>query len=205
MGISDILDKVRGLTQPVDDEEELLDELEHHDIPVIQTVRGAAAERSASQPRERRSQTSSGGYGRGGYARGFSEPRNTTSSAPARNPVREHEQDKVVNIRPGERPQLLTISPRQFDLNEESMRIINQFRDNKIILLNLEGEDDNKANLLKHVLSGAAYALRGDMKRVGNRIYVMIPNAVDYSDFAEAGSKSFSSDDFSNEYDGFTF
>lgn len=198
MGISGFLDKVRGLTQPYNDDEELLDELQQDDIPVVQTVRSTAAERAAAQPRERRSSASSGYRG---FSGGYSEPRNTTSSAPARNPVRE--QEKVVNLRAGERPRMEFVKLGQFDLNSESASIINKLRKNRTILLNLEEADQEKTAPLIYLLSGAAYALDGRIKTIGTSTYAVIPNGVDYSGDSRGELDDSGLD--SLDYDGFSF
>lgn len=194
MGFLDVLDKIKGITQPYNDDEELLDELQENDIPVVETVRSASAQ-SASQPRERRQSGASRYRDFGG---GYSEPRNTTSSAPARNPVRE--QEKVVNLHTAERPRMEFVKLGKFDLNNESASIIDKLRDNRTILLNLEEADQEKTAPLIYLLSGAAYALDGRIKTIGSATYAVIPHGVDYS-----GDSRSETVDSGLDYDGFSF
>ena len=71
---------------------------------------------------------------------------------------------------------VVVIQPESFD---EARDITNHLKSKKPIVVNLESVDKNVARRIIDFLSGAVYALDGDIQKVSNGIFIIAPNNVD--------------------------
>lgn len=104
--------------------------------------------------------------------------------------------DKVVSM--GNRNttpfKLVIIEPSGF---EECPRLVDSLKARKPVIINLEKIDSDTARKIFDFLSGATYALNGNVQKVANNIFVFAPENVDIS--ASVESKGF---DFGAQKDG---
>ena len=111
------------------------------------------------------------------------EPRTTYT----RNTVRE----KVVPM--GNRAaasafKLMVIEPDGF---EECPKLVDSLKSRKPVIINLEKIDSDTARKIFDFLSGATYALNGNVQKVANNIFIFAPENVDISSTNEAAPKGF--------------
>lgn len=71
---------------------------------------------------------------------------------------------------------VVVIQPESF---EEARDITNHLKSNKPIVVNLESVESGVARRIIDFLSGAVYALDGDIQKVSSRIFIIAPNNVD--------------------------
>ncbi len=86
---------------------------------------------------------------------------------------------------------LLVIEPESFD---ESAKLVDSLKARKPVIINLEKIEDNVAKKIFDFLSGATYALNGNIQKIANYIFIFAPDNVDIS--AKLNQKGF---DFSGE------
>lgn len=69
---------------------------------------------------------------------------------------------------------------------EDGREITDTLRDNRSVLLNLEGIDIDVAQRIIDFTSGSCYAMRGNMQKISHYIFVITPPTVDISgDFSD--------------------
>lgn len=88
---------------------------------------------------------------------------------------------------------MVVIEPAGF---EECPKLVDSLKAKKPIIINLEKIDSDSARKIFDFLSGATYALNGNVQKVANNIFVFAPENVDI--LAGADSKSF---DFGEQKD----
>lgn len=71
---------------------------------------------------------------------------------------------------------LVVIEPRSFD---ECPKLVDNLKNKKPIIINLERIDPEVARKIFDFLSGATYALDGNVQRVANNIFIFAPENVD--------------------------
>ena len=86
----------------------------------------------------------------------------------------------------------MVIKPQSF---EESPKLVDSLRAKKPVIINLEDLETDTARKIFDFLSGATYALNGNVQKVANNIFLFTPENVDvtYTNGAkreEAVSKS---------------
>ncbi len=91
-----------------------------------------------------------------------------------------------------EQVKLVVIKPQSF---EESPKLVDSLRAKKPVIINLEDLETDTARKIFDFLSGATYALNGNVQKVANNIFLFTPENVDvtYTNGAkreEAVSKS---------------
>ena len=92
---------------------------------------------------------------------------------------------------------LMVIEPDGF---EECPKLVDSLKSRKPVIINLEKIDSDTARKIFDFLSGATYALNGNVQKVANNIFIFAPENVDISSTNEATPKGF---DFgSNQKDG---
>lgn len=83
---------------------------------------------------------------------------------------------------------VVVIQPESFD---EARDITNHLKSKKPIVVNLESVEKPVARRIIDFLSGAVYALDGDIQKVSNGIFIIAPNNVDImSDEIRGGEKT---------------
>jgi len=85
---------------------------------------------------------------------------------------------------------LVVIEPEGF---EECPKLVDSLKTRKPIIINLEKIESETARKIFDFLSGATYALNGNVQKVANNIFVFAPENVDISSSIE--NKGF---DFNN-------
>ena len=66
---------------------------------------------------------------------------------------------------------LVVIEPKAF---EESPELVNSLKDRKPVIINLENIDQEIARKIFDFLSGATYALNGNIQKIANNIFVFV-------------------------------
>lgn len=84
--------------------------------------------------------------------------------------------ERVVPMAGGGQPKLAVIKPTQFN---DASAIVEQLRQKRTIVLNMEGADGQTAKRLLDVLSGAAFALEAKMRKVARNTFIIAPYNVD--------------------------
>jgi len=84
----------------------------------------------------------------------------------------------VVSIHSQKQMHVVVLEPTSFD---EAQSIADQLRNRRPVIVNLENADRNLAKRVVDFISGATYALGGNMQKVGNGIFLFVPNNVDIS------------------------
>ncbi len=70
---------------------------------------------------------------------------------------------------------MLVIEPQNFD---ESPRLVDSLKARKPVIINLENLETDTARKIFDFLSGATYALNGNVQKVANNIFVFAPENV---------------------------
>ena len=83
---------------------------------------------------------------------------------------------------------LMVIEPDGF---EECPKLVDSLKSRKPVIINLEKIDSDTARKIFDFLSGATYALNGNVQKVANNIFIFAPEKVDISSTNEASPKGF--------------
>lgn len=84
----------------------------------------------------------------------------------------------VVSIHTQKQVRVIVVEPTSF---EEAQGIAEHLKARKSVILNLENTDINLAQRIVDFICGTTYALGGNMQKVGNGIFLFVPNNVDIS------------------------
>ena len=71
---------------------------------------------------------------------------------------------------------MIVVEPAGFD---ESPRLVDNLKAKKPVIINLENLETDTARKIFDFLSGATYALNGNVQKVANNIFVFVPENVD--------------------------
>lgn len=111
------------------------------------------------------------------------DQRKTQTIYPERNntfvqPRMEHRENKVVSMQNTGKKQfrLMVIEPKSFD---ECPKLVDNLKTKKPVILNLERLENETARKIFDFLSGATYALDGNVQKVANNIFIFAPENVD--------------------------
>lgn len=85
---------------------------------------------------------------------------------------------QVVSIHTQKQVKVIVLEPASF---EESQNIADQLKNRRPVIVNLETVDHNLAKRIVDFVSGATYALGGNMQKVGQGIFLFVPNNIDIS------------------------
>ena len=186
-----LLDKIKQITQPYDDEDEFDDEPEalvREPEPRTTRPRTAERSRSSSNPFGSSSSSSSAFSASGsssssaasssnpfaefetGSRSGSSSSAKTSSGAAAFRP------NNVLNINTTAQLQVVLAKPERF---ESAAEIADHLREKRTVVMNLEQTNKDVARRLIDFLSGVAYAQDGKIKKVANSTYIITPYNVD--------------------------
>lgn len=86
--------------------------------------------------------------------------------------------DKIVRIHNENHMEIVIISP---EIVEDGTYIVDYLHQNKSCIVNLEGVEWEHAQRIIDFLSGAAFAVSGDIQRVSNDIFIIAPDNVSIS------------------------
>lgn len=90
---------------------------------------------------------------------------------------------------------MVVIEPAGFD---ECPKLVDSLKSKKPIIINLERIESDSARKIFDFLSGATYALNGNVQKVANNIFVFAPENVDISSGAENKGFAFENDKKNN-------
>ena len=105
------------------------------------------------------------------------EARGSYGGGDDRDRDRERERrNKVVNIHTTTQLQVVLVKPEKF---ENAAEIADHLKDKRTVVLNLESTQKDIARRLVDFLSGVAYAIEGQIKKVAVSTYIITPYNVD--------------------------
>lgn len=93
-------------------------------------------------------------------------------------PVINRRRNKVVNIHTTTQMKVVLYEPNNF---EEAPSIVDDLKNRKPVIINLENIDMELARKFFDFLNGAIYALDGNIQKVSSGIFILAPNNVDIS------------------------
>lgn len=85
---------------------------------------------------------------------------------------------QVVSIHTQKQMKVVVMEPNSF---EDAQNIADQLKSRRPVIVNLENAEKTLAKRIVDFISGTAYALSGNMQKVGNGIFLFVPNNVDIS------------------------
>jgi cell division inhibitor SepF len=85
---------------------------------------------------------------------------------------------QVVSIHTQKQMRVVVMEPNSF---EEAQNIADQLKSRRPVIVNLENAEKMLAKRIVDFISGTTYALNGNMQKVGNGIFLFVPNNVDIS------------------------
>ena len=99
-------------------------------------------------------------------------------------PAKEVKDNRVVNMqnntssvnRITSQFKMVVIEPKSFD---ESPRLVDNLKAKKPVIINLEKLESDTARKIFDFLSGATYALNGNVQKIANNSFVFVPENVD--------------------------
>ncbi len=86
--------------------------------------------------------------------------------------------NKIVNIHTTTQMKVVIYEPNEF---EEAPSIVDNLKNRKPVIINLESLDQELAKKIFDFLNGAVYALDGNIQKVSKGIFILAPNNVDIS------------------------
>lgn len=84
-------------------------------------------------------------------------------------------QNKTINQSPNQF-KMVVIEPKSFD---ECPKLVDNLKSKKPVIINLEKIESDNARKIFDFLSGATYALNGNVQKVANNIFIFAPENVD--------------------------
>jgi cell division inhibitor SepF len=85
---------------------------------------------------------------------------------------------KVVGLPSAVRMRMIVYQPKS---NEDTQNIIDNLKARKPVVINLDEMDNDIAQRVLDFVSGAVYALNGNIKKVARSIFVVTPSNIDIS------------------------
>lgn len=94
--------------------------------------------------------------------------------------LKKKEKDKgaVISMHAQRQVRVVVVDPRTFD---ETKSITDNLKNRRPVIINLEQAEADLAQRVIDFVSGATYALNGSMQKVGNGIFLFVPNNMDIS------------------------
>jgi len=91
---------------------------------------------------------------------------------------KEKEKGAVISMHAQRQVRVVVSEPRTFD---ETRSITDNLKNRRPVIVNLEHAEAELAQRVVDFVSGATYALNGSMQKVGNGIFLFVPNNMDIS------------------------
>lgn len=125
------------------------------------------------------------------------EVRPNSYSQPSRPELRDSSKDSRVVPMQNNMPtgritsqfKMVVIEPKGFD---ESPKLVDNLKAKKPVIINLEKLESDSARKIFDFLSGATYALNGNVQKIANNIFVFAPENVDVSSSIDQKGVGFS-------------
>ncbi|MDR1753980.1 MAG: cell division protein SepF [Eubacterium sp.] len=86
--------------------------------------------------------------------------------------------NRVLSIAATTHLQVIVVKPKEY---KDAAEIANHFKNKKTVVLNLDNTNKDVANRLIDFLGGVAYAADGELKRIANTTYMIVPFNVEIS------------------------
>ncbi|MDK2918305.1 MAG: cell division inhibitor SepF [Candidatus Petromonas sp.] len=86
--------------------------------------------------------------------------------------------NKIVNIHTSTQMKVVIYEPKNF---EEAPEIVDNIKNRKPVIINLENLEQDLAKKIFDFLNGAVYALDGQIQKVSKGIFILAPNNIDIS------------------------
>ena len=96
--------------------------------------------------------------------------------SPKKSSLASKKDDRVVNIHTTTQLQVVLVKPDRF---EDVTDIADHLCDKKTVVLNLESANREVSRRIIDFLSGVAYANKGNIKKVANSTFIIVPRDVD--------------------------
>ncbi|HHU63841.1 MAG TPA: cell division protein SepF [Clostridiales bacterium] len=103
---------------------------------------------------------------------------NVNEDTDHRSAVRQRKKAKVVNLHTTKQMRIVLYQPFSY---EDCQNIVDNLRNRKPVIVNLESMDVELAKKTLNFLSGAVYALDGVIQKISKVIFLLAPNNVDIS------------------------
>lgn len=120
-----------------------------------------------------------GNLGRNGLLGSKSNKRSVPTAAPVRTRERDRDLDqssKVVGFNP--KMKMIVYQPMSYD---DTQNIVDNLKRNKPVIVNLEAVEKQEAQRTLDFISGAIYAINGDIQKINSAVFVLVPTNVDIS------------------------
>lgn len=103
-----------------------------------------------------------------------------TRSAREREPQEFSRENKVVGLaqNPNNKMKMIVYQPMTYD---DTQNIIDNLKNRKPVIVNLESLEVDIAQRILDFMSGAVYALNGSIHKISKGIFILVPNNVDIS------------------------
>ena len=160
MGFMDKMKDLVGIVDEYDDDEY---EISQEEVDAVKREMSAGAEPAAPVP--------PAGFSPRSYA--DVEPPHKFASAPSAAPAGQMESRESRNDSGAFR--MVIIEPKNID---ECRKLIDNMKANKPVIINLEKVETDLARKMFDFLSGATYALAGNIQRINQNIYLFAPRNV---------------------------
>jgi cell division inhibitor SepF len=89
-----------------------------------------------------------------------------------------HKSSPVVSIHTQKQVRVMIVEPSSF---EQTQNIAEHLKSRRAVVLNLEKTDSSISQRIVDFVCGTTYALGGNMQKIGNGIFMFVPNNVDIS------------------------
>ena len=190
-----LLDELKKLTKPYDDEDYLEENLTEPvrvgtqnqagrsyasyaeppraAEPAQQTRRPYVFSRNSAQPQQAYAPQANSydGYAQQGYSDGYGQQGYAQ-------PQQGYAQPQQAYAPQGGAPRLLLVRPDRFEVAAD---IADRIRERNAIVLNLENTQKDTTRRILDFLSGVTYALGGSVKRVSGNTFIITPSGVDFT------------------------
>lgn len=100
--------------------------------------------------------------------------------------LKKKEKGTILNLHAQRQVRVVVLEPKSFD---EVQEITDNLKNRCPVIVNLEQADSDLAKRVVDFVSGATYALNGSLQKVGNGIFLFVPNNVDISSELRSQSK----------------
>lgn len=92
----------------------------------------------------------------------------------------------VVSIHNGRQMRVVVCEPSSFD---EAQNIADNLKNRRAVVVNLEKAGPEQARRIIDFVSGTTFALSGDQQKVGQNIFLFVPNNIDISNETKRETK----------------
>ena len=107
---------------------------------------------------------------------GYEEELDENEEIITKNQESENNNGRVVNIKAQARVRVVIVKPDRF---QDVSAIVDNLKENKTVVLNLESTNKETSRRIIDFISGAAYAINGQIKCIANRTFIITPYNVD--------------------------